>query len=92
MAEITVGQRWDTKLNLDANKDVLLELLNSRFNITDEISKIHWKLASLIRWNREVFNDPYFPLDGSPNLSFIFRLQFRISSLEFGEIFYIPNI
>lgn len=36
MAEITVGQRLDTKLNLDANKDVLLELLNSRFNITDE--------------------------------------------------------
>lgn len=72
-----------------ANRDVLLKLLNSPFNFTGEFED--WKLARLIRWNREVFNDPYFPFM-DPQLIAYFSSPVPDFLIRVWEIFFIPNM
>lgn len=50
-----------------------------------------WKLARLIRWNREVFNDPYFPFM-DPQLIAYFSSPVPDFLIRVWEIFFIPNM
>lgn len=70
-----------------ANRDVLLKLLNSPFNFTGEFEDS--RIESWPGWfveTEKFLTIRIFP-SWIPNLSLTFRLQFRISSLEFEKYF-----